>query len=224
LARGTPLKTRKEEGMPSTKRLEVFVRKNQLADEEWFGLIEARRELVKPHLDSFTLPELGALECMRSELSFTHMLRWDVSTSTGDERFSLKTQGIFRMQPWSAVERIPNSGYRPPPGGVNCPDGTMRVWGLTRSGLLVLVTIGFVGENGYKDRGYERARTVEIIEADLSTIAAKTKEKPQRMWEELGKAIKSFAEHRKSLYNQALNLARMVEIEELAFSLVPKEA
>jgi len=96
--------------MPSTKGLEVFVRKNQLADEEWFGLIEARRELIKPHLDSFTLPELGSFECMRSEVSFTHELRLDVSTTTGDERFSLKTQGIFRIQPWSAVERIPNSG------------------------------------------------------------------------------------------------------------------
>ncbi|OGZ32542.1 MAG: hypothetical protein A3H02_00150 [Candidatus Niyogibacteria bacterium RIFCSPLOWO2_12_FULL_41_13] len=210
--------------MPSTKGLEVFVRKNQLIDEEWFGLIEARRELIKPHLDSFTLPELGTLECMRSETSFTHMLRLDIATTIGDERFSLKTQGIFRIQPWSAVERIPNSGHRPPPGGVNCPDGTMRVWGLTRSGLWVLVTIGFVGENGYKDRGYERARTVEIVETDLPAIATKTKEKPQRMWKELGKVIKGFAEHRKSLYNQALNLAQMVEVEELAFSLIPKEA
>ena len=210
--------------MPSTKGLEVFVRKNQLIDEEWFGLIEARRELIKPHLDSFTLPELGTLECMRSETSFTHMLRLDIATTIGDERFSLKTQGILRIQPWSAVERIPNSGHRPPPGGVNCPDGTMRVWGLTRSGLWVLVTIGFVGENGYKDRGYERARTVEIVETDLPAIATKTKEKPQRMWKELGKVIKGFAEHRKSLYNQALNLAQMVEVEELAFSLIPKEA
>lgn len=209
--------------MPSTKGLEVFVRKNQLADEEWFGLIEARRELIKPHLDSFTLPELGALKCMQYDI-FTSMLRSDVSTTTGDERFSLKTQGIFRMQPWSAVERIPNSGYCAPPGGVNCPDGTMRVWGLTRSGLWLLVTIGFVGEPGYKGRGCERARTVEIVETDLPTIVAKTKEEPQWMWEELGKVIKGFAEHRKALYSQALSLARMVEAEELAFSLIPKEA
>lgn len=209
--------------MPPTKGIEVFIRKGQITDKEWFELIEARRELIKPHLDSFTLPELGSLECMRSELSFTHMLRLDVSASTGDERFSLKTQGIFREQPWSAVERIRNSGYCAPPGGSNCPDGTMRVWGLTRSGVWVLVTIGFIGEAGYKGRGYERATTIEIIEVDLPTIAAKTKEKPQKIWKELGNVIKNFAEHRESLYNQALNLARMVEIEELAFSLIPKE-
>lgn len=210
--------------MPSTKGLEVFVRKNQLADEEWFGLIEARRELIKPHLDSITLPELGALECMRSELSFKHMLRSDVSTTTGDERFSLDTQGIFCMQSLSAVEWIPNSGYRPPPGGVNRPDGTMRVWGLTRSGLWVLVTISFVGEEGRKGLGYERAWMVEIVEADLPTIAAKTKEKPQWIWKEFGEVIRDIARHRKSLYNQALNLAQIVVAEELAFSLIPKEA
>lgn len=213
--------TRKEEGMPSTKGLEVFVRKNQLADEEWFGLIEARRELIKPHLDSFTLPELGMLECMQSE-GINHALSLDISTSTGDPRFSLKTQGLFRMQAWSAVERIPNSGYRP--ADFSCPDGTMRVWGLTRSGLWVLVTIGFLGEGGYKGRGYERARTVEIVETDLPTIATKTKERPQRMWQQLGEVVRGFAEHRKFLYNQALNLARIVEIEELAFSLIPEEA
>jgi len=210
--------------MPSTKGLEMLVRKNELAYEEWFGLIETRRELIKPHLGSFTLPELGVLECMRSQISFTHMLRLDISTTTGDERFSLKTQGIFRMQPWSAVDRIPNSGYHAPPGYVKCLDGIMQVWGLTRSGLWVLVTISFVGEDGYKGRGYERAKTVKIIETDLPTIAAKTKEEPRQIWEELGKAVKVFAEHRKLLYSQALNVARMVEVEELAFSLIPKEA
>lgn len=208
--------------MPSTKGLEMFVRKNQFVDEEWFGLIEARHELIKPHLKSFTLPELGELECMGNAFNVTHMLKLDVSTTTGDERFSLKTQGIFRTQQYSAVERVPNSGYRPPPGGVKCPDGTMQVWGLTRSGLWVLVTIGFVGEEGYKGHGYERARTVKIVETDLPTIVARTKEKPQWVWEELGKVIKGFAEHRKSLYNQALGLARMVEVEEFAFSLIPK--
>ncbi len=209
--------------MPSTKGLEVFIRNNQLTDEEWFGLIKARRDLIKPHLDSFTLPEIGSLKCLRSEVSFTHMLSLDISASTGDERFSLKTQGIFHKQPWSAVEKIPNSGFRPPPGGVDCPNGIMRVWGLTRSGLWIIATISYVGEHGYKGRGYERATNVEIVESDIPTIVAKTKEEPQRIWGELGKAIKSWREHRLALYNQALNLSRMVEIEELALSLVSSE-
>ncbi len=208
--------------MPSTQGMELLVRKNQLTDVEWFALLEARRSLVKPHLDTFTLPELGSLKCFRRELSFTHELRLDGPKVIGDERFSLKTQGIFRPQPWSAIERIPNSGYRPPPGGVACPDGTMQIWGLTRSGLWILAEVRFVGEDGYKERGYERAKTVEITEVNLPTIVSKTKEKPQRIWEELGKAIKEWVEFREGLYNQALNLARMVGIEELALSLIQK--
>ena len=210
--------------MPSTKGLEVFVRKDRIADEEWLDLIEARRELIKPHLDSFTLPELGSVKCLRNE-NFMHELRFDISTSTGDPRFSLKTQGVFSMQPWGAVERIPNSGYRPWPtdGHVNCPDGIIQIWGLTRSGLWVLITVEFIGKEGYKDRGYERANTVHIVEADLPTIIAKTKEKPQRMWEQLGNVIRSFAVHRKWLYDQASYLVWTVEAEELALSLISKE-
>lgn len=196
--------------MPSTRGLGVLVRENKLTDEEWFGLIEARRELIKPHLDSFTLQELGSLRCMRNRDSYSSLLRLDVSTSTGDERFSLKTQGVFWL---IAREQIPN------PGWPDYPNGTKRVWGLTRSGLWVLVTIGFVTERGYKERGYERAKTVEVIEADMPTIATKTKCKPRWMWKKLGEAIEGFAERRRSLYNQALGLARLVQIEELALSL-----
>ena len=207
--------------MPPYKGLEMFVRRKQLTDEEWFSLIENRRELIKPHLDSFTLAELGSLKCLRSA-HFSHELRLDAPALTGDKQFSLKTEGIFNAQTWSAVEKIPNSGYQPPPGGVNVRDGTMQVWGLTRSGFWILVAINFVGESGYKERGYERAKTVNITEADLPTIVAKTKEKPQQIWEDLGKTIKSWAEHRESLYNQALGFARMIEIEERIFSLIPK--
>jgi|GEM_PF-2540718 len=207
--------------MPSTnKGLKILIRKNKLNDKEWLDLIEARRQLILPHLDSFTLPELASVPCLRSEISFTHELRFDKPTLTGDNRFSLKIQGIFRKQPYSAIKRISNSGYQASPGGVSCPDGTMLVWGLTRSGLWILVTIDFVGEAGYKDRGYERATTVEIVESDLSTIVAKTKEEPWQMWNELGRAIKGWRERRKSLYHEALALAQMVETEELALSLV----
>ncbi len=98
----------------------------------------------------------------------------------------------------------------------------MLVWGLTRDNLWVLVTINFVGEAGYRDRGYERAKSVEIVETDLSTLLAKTKEEPRNLWMELGKAIREFADRREGLYKTALNLARMVEVEELALSLIPK--
>jgi hypothetical protein len=208
--------------MPSIKGLELLIRKSQPTDKQWVRLIEARRDLIKPYLDSFTLTELGTLECLRRE-TFKHALRLDISTTTGDERFSLKTQGIFCVQPYSAVEKIPQSNCFFPERCSGCSNGKMRVWGLTRSGIWVLVTIDFVGECGYKNRGYERATDVEIVEADLPVIIKETKEKPQQMWEELGKAIIDFAEKRELLYRQVANLAKMVRIEELALSLIPNQ-
>ena len=205
--------------MVSTQGLELFIRKDRLSDEEWFVLIEARRSLIKPYLNTFTLPELGSLKCL-CRASFTHELSMDCPEIGGDEKFSLETQGIFYPQPWSAIERIPNSGLRPRPGDVSCPDGIMQVWGLTRSGLWILAEVRFVGEAGYKRRGYERAKTVVIRQVDLSTIISKTKEEPQKMWRDLGEVIKEWAEFRERLYNQALNIARMVGIEELALSLI----
>lgn len=220
MARGGKLKG---EDMLQTRRLEVFVRKNRLTTEEWFDLIEDRRKLIKPHLSSFMLPELGLIKCMSNESNFLHELRFDAPVLTGDTRFSLETQGIFCRQKWSDMVRIPNSGYCAPPGGVNCPNGTMWIWGLTCSGLWILATIGFVGESGYKDHGRERAKTVDIIETDIPMIVTKTKHSLQEIWGELGNVIKNWAEHRKTLYEQAIGFAQMVEIEEHALSLVPNK-
>lgn len=208
--------------MPSTKGLEVLVRKNSLTDDEWLSLIEARRELIKPHLDSFTLAELGSFPCLTSESVHYHEIKLDNPIVVGEEPFSLKTQGIFDMQPWQAVERIPNPDYKRFHAGARCLSGTLLLWGLTRSGLWVLVTVRFVGENGYKDRGNERAESVEIIETDLPTIIAKTKSNPQDMWKKLGRAVKESAEKRENLYKMARNLARMVNVEELALQTILK--
>lgn len=208
--------------MPSTQGLEMLIRQNPLTDQEWFDLIEGRRKLIKPHLDSFTLKELGSLPCLNSEGGSLHELGWDISKTKGDERFSLKTQGIFH-RPYSAIERIPI----PKAVHNNAPPywdgGTMQIWGLTRSGLWVLATVNFIDKSGYKDRGRERATDIQIVESDLPTIVAKTKETPRWIWMSLGQTIKEWSEHRRLLHNQALNITRMIEIEELALSLVNQE-
>ncbi|HZS43196.1 MAG TPA: hypothetical protein VFA52_03195 [Candidatus Paceibacterota bacterium] len=211
--------------MPSinTEVLEKLVRPNQPTREEWVELIEARRKLIKSHLDKFTLPTLGKLECMKSESGFCHEISFDGPTTVGNENFSLETQGIFHLQPLQAVKTVPNSGYRSYPSGPSVPNGSKVVWGLTRSGLWVLATIHFIGLPGYKERGREKAEIIEIQQANLPTIIGATEEEPQQIWEKLGEAIKRWARRREELYNQALNLARVVEIEELSVSLIPKE-
>ena len=205
--------------MPSTQGLEMLVRKRSLSKNDWFALVEARRSLIKPHLNTFTLPELGSLECLERE-SFKHDLYVDAPKVIGDKRFSLKMQGIFYSQPWSAIERDVKSGYRPGPGGVSVPNGIMQIWGLARSGSWILAEVKFVGSAGYKGRGYERAVSVSVTEMDLPTIISKAKVEPEEVWRGLGKAIEEWFDFRENLRNQAFNILRMVQIEELALSLV----
>ena len=206
--------------MPSTTSFEIFVRQQPLIAEEWIRLIEARRELIKPYLNSFTLSELGNVKCLRRE-NFVDELGSYFETC-GDARFSLKTQGIFFMQPWAAIEYTPNSGSSSSCHGVYRPrDGTKKIWGLTRSAEWVIATVSFAGTSGYKERGREVMTGVEIVEADVARILAETKTPAEEIWRNLGSAIKDFTKKRRSLYAQAQQLANRVEAEELLLPFVP---
>ena len=208
--------------MPSTKGLEKLVRKKKLTNDEWLEMIEARRELIKPHLNSFTLPELGKLECVKSEGHHLHNLYLDLGCES-EGKFSLKTQGIFRLQPYQAVEKFPDTGHRPGPGGCPVPNSLKKVWGLTRAGQWLLVTIHCIGIPGYKGRGREQAVHIEFLESDLRNIVKLAKVKPQDILHELGDVICKFAEQRERLYEHAHNLAQMIRIEELALRLIDRE-
>ena len=209
--------------MPNTEGLEVLIQKQTLTTSDWLKLIEARCALIKPYLGSFTLSKLGDLKCLRTELSFTHRLLDDFALFTaGDHLSALNTQCIFYC-PKTGIKRIPNSGYQAPPGGVSCPDGIMHIWGFTRAASWVLVTVNFKGEAGYKNRGYERAYGVCVEIASLEEIVAKTESTPEEIWKELGRAIKEWTRRREELYHEALQMAQIVETEELALSLCQKE-
>jgi hypothetical protein len=212
------------EGMPTTEGIGLLCRKNPLSDEEWYRLIEARRSLIKPHLDSFTLRELGEVKCLEQEgPNRLHSLQVGFlpEVVTGDERFSLRTQGIF-YHPWSGDQKIPVD-YRPSPSEEArlYPGGIKYIWGLTRKGLWILAEVKFRHEAGYKGRGYERALTVDIQELDLPTIVARTRSKPEEIWRVLGEAIKEYTRFRERLYYEALELRRVIEVEELMLSCIP---
>ena len=114
--------------MPSTNGLEILVRDGR----KWLELIEARREQIKPYLDKCSLKTLGSLECLQFE-SFKHSINLDgPSVICPGKQFSLETQGIFNLQPYSSIYHVPNTGYSD--GRVYVPkDGIMKIWGLTRS-------------------------------------------------------------------------------------------
>ena len=206
--------------MPSTESIEILARQHPLTDDDWIQLIENRRELIKPHLDSSSLPTLGSLKCLRIE-HWMSELEYGKETS-GDERFSLKTQGIFFLQPYGAMERVIRKGHRGEPGSILPSAGTKKSWGLTRFGQWIICTIGFVGSSGYKGRGREVATDVGIVEADVIRILAETKTPPKEIWQMLGQTIKDFAGHQRKLYAQAQSLANMVEVDELLLRFVPE--
>jgi hypothetical protein len=207
---------RKEiKGMPST-HLKAGVKllienKDKLQDNEvWFKLIEHRQAILKPHLDDFTFQELGKVECLSRE-TFKHEVSIDGPEVVGTGDYSLKTQGIFCLQPWQEIEREKRevSSYHRLPA-----DGKLLIWGLTRSNQWVIATVHFVGEWGYKDRGYERATKVEIEEVSIPELVIRTKEKPRKIWAELGNAICKFHERRRALYLSAKHLALAIEVEQ----------
>jgi len=205
--------------MPSTTGLKLLVRKSQLTNKDWIALVEARQKFIKPHLDSFTLIMLGQLECLRME-HYQHDLALDGPSIQSPEGFSLETQGIFRIQPFDAIEYFPNTGHRPGRGGIAVPDGIKRIWGLTRAGSWVVAKVSFVGQAGYKERGRERATNVEIRPFDLAGMIAETKESPQRIFTELGMAVKRWEERRRQLHNEARRLCDQFEIEAYMLSLI----
>lgn len=204
--------------MPSaTDGLKVFLRKENPDIKDWLSLLEARAELLKPYLDSITLPTLGRLRCLR-HADCLHEVQLDKPVLFTDNEFSLMTQGIFSMQPQEAVQYVPGTGYQDP-RGIAYPDGMVYAWGLTRSKKWVLAEIHFSGQEGTV-RGYEKAEIVKINEADLVTIIQSTRETPKEMWFKLGEEARELVKRRQRLLNEALELERVVDAEETAFYII----
>ena len=208
--------------MPNNDGIELLTRKETLTDEEWLALLEARRKLIKPYLKTFTLSTLGKLECLRSELSFTHDLQMDFPEIKAEDGLSLETQGTFRAQPYQYVERIPNSGFQPPPGGCKCEGGIMYIWGLARSGEWILARVEFRGEAGYKGRGYERALTVEIKKTEIEEVIENTKAKPTDILDQLSREVSAWRESRQRILEAAKQLERAISFEDFLISCIRK--
>ncbi len=186
--------------------LSILVPHQPITFEEWLLLIEARRAEIAPYLDTFTLPPIGTSIKLRSEVSQTHDLHVDGPEMVGLTRSS---QGLFRSQDWKDVERRVGTGYAPDrhSGHVACPDGTLKAWGLLRENKWVLVTVDFVGEPGYRDRGYERAVHVEVREVDINTLLRETKVGPRVIWDELENLVLTWLQQAKSRYENLQHLA-----------------
>lgn len=196
---------------PSTKGLELLCRIKPLSDEEWLELVERRRQIITPYLDSFTLSTLGQVEFLHSEAGI-HQIRHDSPECFGGQ-FDLKTQGIFNTTFMSRIQF---------PGSVlNDSGGVQYVWGLTRNGEWIMAGVTYNNVRGYKGRGYQRAIRVEIEKTTIPLILSVCKFTCEAVWLTLEHAVLSFEQNRKKLYEDASHLSRMCQIESLVLGLIP---
>ena len=199
--------------MPATETMEMLVRKMPLTEGDWLRLLEARRALLAPYLDIFTLPELGRLKCLIAVEGRPCELGVSRPVVT-PEGYSLQTQGVFGSQPWDQKEETRDEKTGLVLGGIK------RVWGLGRSNRWLIVRIEYVyepGGHGWRD---QRATKVEIRKAELAGVVAETGVNPREIWEELGKIATLWVERQTRLHQMAREVAVRVDFENELLDLV----
>lgn len=190
------------------KGVSLLLQRPEVTRKERFALLEARRELVKPHLHQFKLPTLSDVKCLKQE-HHAHEL--------GLDRFSLESNIAvgpeFRGMFGYGVRKIE-------PGGRRYPNGTRYLWGLMREGDWVLITVEFKGERGYKDRGYERAETVRVESSNPQQICEVCEIEP----EQIAKVIWDYVEHwrmkRETALRHADEVLRAFHLENTVIELI----
>jgi len=203
--------------------LEILVRRDgrcALHETDWLKLVEARLEMIKPHLRDMTLKSLGDIRIINDDFGF-HDLNRDKPKVSG-EKFNLATRGIFPNNDiWAgtAIEEYDREG------GTSATAATYRSWGLTRDGEWIMIEV--FSTNKHKRYRYERraeqVKTVKIEESTLADACVFCKRSPQDIWKRLGEIVKKWAEHRKNLYEDAQCLEEEVLWEEAFIELLPQE-
>ena len=204
--------------LPSEEGLKVLLRKTRLRRSDWHRLLEARRKMIRPFLNKFTLTELGSMKLIPHAFSPEQI--YGNPLVTGDEGLSLKTQGIFYAQPHDKINNGDGKFLYSVPG-----KGTFLVWGISRSGEWILAEMEL---DSYcydlKHNHFACAVTaIRMTKSDVATIVRKTGGNPLYMLKDIDRSIKGLTNVRGQLYEQALELVRVIEAEETAISLITKK-
>jgi len=190
--------------------LRALYREKPLQKEDWVGLLEECRKFLKPHLASFTLPELGELRCMATE-DCLHRIDLDkpIVNKTGviSSHFGLQVRGIFYPM-WEDVKNRPADGKR-----------VIPILGLVRPADWVLVTVK--SQFQLNRRCYEKAMTVEINELPLPIIISKTKTSPCRLFANLETTTNEWVSDREGLYKRALEVSELFGVIRAITSNIP---
>ncbi len=179
--------------------LNILARRDQLNEDDWYALVEARAERLSDHLRSMTLKRLGDLQLL-SELQclFDQNIHKPIVT-WGDKPANLETRGIF-----------PHFGTSM--GLLHL--GTIRVmklWGLTRDGKWVTIRVKLrwikSGEVCAPEETKPSVTNVDIHTSDLKEVCAFSNTHPRLILYRLWEVAVSWAEQRKTFYQEAQALA-----------------
>lgn len=201
--------------------LSILARQNQITEEDWQKLVEARLEMIKPHLRYMTLKTLGDIR-MINDYFGTHDLKSDQPTVSGG-KFSLATRGIFpNDDSWAGVASVEYDRG----GGISAIATTHKFWGLTRDIEWIAIEVYSIVERvPYKYQGrtekIEKVKTVKIVPSTISGVCVFCKRSYQDIWNRLGEIIKSWVSHRRILYEDVRELEEQVLSEEAVLKFVP---
>lgn len=182
-----------------------------LTESEWIELVVGRQQTIAHHLEFMALPTLRGTACVETASSRISGLD-DYGTYFKDHDVP-NPRGIFRLQPWNTIERIPNSGYRKASsGGISVPDAIKRIWGLTEANKWLVATVRVKGVPSSEwNVGREELESVEVSEGvALQEMLQATSVSPREVWKELGSQVERTEDHYTRLLARAQHLAAIV--------------
>lgn len=199
-------------GTPTT--IDILVPKRKITTEEWQSLVEARRDLIAPHLKHFTLRALEDVPCFQGMI-YEHGLSHDPEVVLSpDSQFQLSTQGIFSVSQES-FEVIPNSRVEKNLGNVVAwsEDGLVYIWGLTRSLDWITARIKF-REAGGDVITHIKAYEVTTDKVDFETLMVRARVTPLEVLKWLRSTSILWKENRERLLKDAQMICSQICIED----------
>ena len=186
--------------MPSKNSdgLSLLVRREPLTPEDWVKLVEARRALIKPCLDSISLPKLGTLG--------------------GKPPLYARFAGLVNYPAWQDIQGFFKLLDR---RGIDEETNYQVIWGLTRSGEWLHATgIYARREDCWKECSIK-------IECPISTTSLLEKLVPDlgypamTIWQDLEECIRKAKEERQKLLISIEEIHDVMVREKIVFSLSP---
>ncbi|MDD5068826.1 MAG: hypothetical protein PHS53_03895 [Candidatus Pacebacteria bacterium] len=194
--------------MPSFKKDELgkLIVKGGLSTEARFlSLLDELRNNMKPYLDTVSLAKLSEFKCLKDYVWEREVGR-SVITGYEDGKSTADIQGIFGK---GEKISIPDTGHRYSSGTYLC-NGTIPIWGLSRSGDWLLVNVSIVGAAGYKNRGTEVVQAVRVDRVNITDLVKGVRLDPIQIWNQLVRTTQEWAESRERLWKTMLELRAQV--------------